>query len=198
MISAHPKAVLASGNQGKLLELQDALAITRWTLVNQSDLEVPEADENGLTFVENALIKARNAAVHTGLAAIADDSGLVVPALGGAPGIYSARYSGQGDAANNEKLLHAMRELKGEQRRARFVCVLVFLRHATDPLPLIAEGRWEGFISRDPCGEGGFGYDPVFLPEGQARHAAELSKQEKRALSHRGKAVTMLCQALLA
>ena len=190
------QAVLASGNQGKLRELQHALSGTGWTLSNQSDFGVPEADETGLTFVENALIKARNAAQHTGLAAIADDSGLVVPALGGAPGIYSARYSGRGDAGNNEKLLAAMRDFDGEQRRARFVCVLVLLRHADDPLPLIAEGCWEGFIANAPRGDKGFGYDPIFLPEGQIRHAAELSQDEKRALSHRGKAVALLCQAL--
>jgi XTP/dITP diphosphohydrolase len=193
--TGHP-AVLASGNPGKLRELQHALAGTGWTLSNQSDFGVPEANETGLTFVENALIKARNAAQHTGLAAIADDSGLVVPALGGAPGIYSARYSGRGDAGNNEKLLAAMRDFDGEQRRARFVCVLVLLRHADDPLPIIAEGCWEGFIANAPRGDKGFGYDPIFLPEGQIRHAAELSQDEKRTLSHRGKAVALLCQAL--
>jgi len=193
---ASHQAVLASGNQGKLRELQHALAETGWTLANQSDFDVPEAEETGLTFVENALIKARNAAQHIGLAAIADDSGLVVPALGGAPGIYSARYSGRGDAGNNEKLLAAMRDFDGEQRRARFVCVLVLLRHADDPLPIIAQGCWEGFIANAPRGDQGFGYDPIFLPEGQIRHAAELSQDEKRALSHRGKAVALLCQAL--
>ena len=196
MSEASHQAVLASGNQGKLRELQHALAETGWTLANQSDFGVPEAEETGLTFVENALIKARNAAQHTGLAAIADDSGLVVPALGGAPGIYSARYSGRGDAGNNEKLLAAMRDFDGEQRRARFVCVLVLLRHADDPLPIIAQGCWEGFIANAPRGDQGFGYDPIFLPEGQIRHAAELSQDEKRALSHRGKAVALLCQAL--
>ena len=196
MSSEIQQAVLASGNQGKLLELQHALASSGWTLSNQSDFGVPEAEETGLTFVENALIKARNAAQHSGFAAIADDSGLVVPALSGAPGIYSARYSGRGDAGNNEKLLEAMCDFDGEQRRARFVCVLVLLRHAEDPLPVIAEGRWEGFIANAPRGHQGFGYDPIFLPEGQIRHAAELSQDEKRALSHRGKAVTLLCQAL--
>lgn len=196
MIATLQQAVLASGNQGKLLELQHALAATGWTLSNQSAYGVPEACETGLTFVENALIKARNATLHTGLAAIADDSGLVVPALGGAPGIYSARYSGLGDAGNNEKLLAEMRGLDGEQRRARFVCVLVLLRQTDDPLPIIAEGHWEGFIANAPRGDKGFGYDPIFLPEGQIRHAAELSQEEKRALGHRGKAVALLCQAL--
>ncbi len=196
MTASRNKAVLASGNPGKLLELQDALAMTRWELVNQSVFDVPEAEETGLTFVENALIKARNAAQHTGLAAIADDSGLVVPALDGAPGIYSARYSGHGDVANNEKLLQAMCNFDGAQRRARFICVLVFLRHAEDPLPIIAEGHWDGFIANAPCGHAGFGYDPIFLPEGQIRHAAELTKHEKRALSHRGQAVKALSHAL--
>ena len=196
MTASRNKAVLASGNPGKLLELQDALAMTRWELVNQSVFDVPEAEETGLTFVENALIKARNAAQHTGLAAIADDSGLVVPALDGAPGIYSARYSGHGDVANNEKLLQAMCNFDGAQRRARFICVLVFLRHAEDPLPIIAEGHWDGFIANAPCGHAGFGYDPIFLPEGQIRHAAELTKHEKRALSHRGQAVKTLSHAL--
>ena len=170
--------------------------MTRWELVNQSVFDVPEAEETGLTFVENALIKARNAAQHTGLAAIADDSGLVVPALDGAPGIYSARYSGHGDVANNEKLLQAMCNFDGAQRRARFICVLVFLRHPEDPLPIIAEGYWDGFIANAPCGHAGFGYDPIFLPEGQIRHAAELTKHEKRALSHRGQAVKTLSHAL--
>lgn len=170
--------------------------MTRWELVNQSVFDVPEAEETGLTFVENALIKARNAAQHTGLAAIADDSGLVVPALDGAPGIYSARYSGHGDVANNEKLLQAMCNFDGAQRRARFICVLVFLRHAEDPLPIVAEGHWDGFIANAPCGHAGFGYDPIFLPEGQIRHAAELTKHEKRALSHRGQAVKALSHAL--
>lgn len=196
MTASRNKAVLASGNPGKLLELQDALAMTRWELVNQSVFDVPEAEETGLTFVENALIKARNAAQHTGLAAIADDSGLVVPALDGAPGIYSARYSGHGDVANNEKLLQAMCDFDGAQRRARFICVLVFLRHAEDPLPIVAEGHWDGFIANAPCGHAGFGYDPIFLPEGQIRHAAELTKHEKRALSHRGQAVKALSHAL--
>ena len=196
MTASRNKAVLASGNPGKLLELQDALAMTRWELVNQSVFDVPEAEETGLTFVENALIKARNAAQHTGLAAIADDSGLVVPALDGAPGIYSARYSGHGDVANNEKLLQAMCNFDGAQRRARFICVLVFLRHAEDPLPIVAEGHWDGFIANAPCGHAGFGYDPIFLPEGQIRHAAELTKHEKRALSHRGQAVKALSHAL--
>lgn len=196
MTASRNKAVLASGNPGKLLELQDALAMTRWELVNQSVFDVPEAEETGLTFVENALIKARNAAQHTGLAAIADDSGLVVPALDGAPGIYSARYSGHGDVANNEKLLQAMCNFDGAQRRARFICVLVFLRHPEDPLPIIAEGYWDGFIANAPCGHAGFGYDPIFLPEGQIRHAAELTKHEKRALSHRGQAVKALSHAL--
>ena len=184
--------VLASGNEGKLRELQHALAPLSLSLQTQRSLGVEDAVEDGLTFVENALIKARHAAACTGLPALADDSGLVVPALGGAPGIYSSRYSGQGDAGNNSKLLDAMATLSGTERDAYFVCVLVYLRASDDPCPIIAEGRWHGRIATQREGEGGFGYDPVFaLPELNCT-AAALSPEQKTALSHRGKAVAAL------
>ncbi|MEE4204410.1 MAG: RdgB/HAM1 family non-canonical purine NTP pyrophosphatase [Halieaceae bacterium] len=184
--------VLASGNPGKLAELQHALSPLGWALRPQSDWQVPEAEETACTFVENALIKARHAAEHTGLAAIADDSGLVVPALGGDPGIRSARYSGGGDAENNALLLERMALLSGDDRKAFFIAVVVLLRAPDDPTPVIAEGRWHGRIATQPCGDLGFGYDPLFVVEGDGRHAAELSKDEKTALSHRGIAIAAL------
>jgi len=185
--------VLASGNQGKLDELQDALAPVGMVLRKQSDLGVTEAVEDGATFVENAIKKARNACQQTGYPALADDSGLVVPALGGAPGIHSARYSGEGDAGNNLKLLAAMQGLEGEERSAHFVCVLVLLQSATDPSPLIVEARWHGHIGLVPKGAHGFGYDPLFLvTDKKGLTAAELALEQKRAISHRGQAVAML------
>ena len=185
--------VLASGNQGKLNELQDALAPVGMVLRKQSDLGVTEALEDGATFVENAIKKARNACQQTGYPALADDSGLVVPALGGAPGIHSARYSGEGDAGNNLKLLAAMQGLEGEERSAHFVCVLVLLQSATDPSPLIVEARWHGHIGLVPKGAHGFGYDPLFLvTDKQGLTAAELALEQKRAISHRGQAVALL------
>ena len=185
--------VLASGNQGKLDELQGALAPVGMVLRKQSDLGVTEAVEDGATFVENAIKKARNACQQTGYPALADDSGLVVPALGGAPGIHSARYSGEGDAGNNLKLLAAMQGLEGEERSAHFVCVLVLLQSATDPSPLIVEARWHGHIGLVPKGAHGFGYDPLFLvTDKQGLTAAELALEQKRAISHRGQAVAML------
>lgn len=188
--------VLASGNPGKLRELQDALAGLGWQLVPQGELGVDDVEETGRTFIENAILKARHAAAATGLPALADDSGLVVPTLGGAPGIYSARYSGQGDAANNTKLLAALEGVPESGRGAWFVCVLAFMVSAEDPSPRVAEGRWHGRIATAPRGEGGFGYDPVFIVGELNRHAAELSAAEKRAYSHRGKAVAALHRAL--
>jgi len=210
--------VLASGNLGKLKELQAAMLDTGLKLqpqsdfavpeaeedgltfienaLNQSDFAVPEAEEDGLTFVENALKKARNAALHTGLPALADDSGLVVPALGGAPGIHSARFSGQGDTQNNEKLLQEMLPLHGQDRKAWFVCVLVKIASANDPTPIIAEGYWHGHIAKLPSGTSGFGYDPLFQVDESGRTAAQLSRAEKQALSHRGQAVRILRQKL--
>jgi XTP/dITP diphosphohydrolase len=188
--------VLASGNRGKLAELQHALGPLGWTLRPQSEWSIPEAEETAATFVENALIKARHAAALCGHPAIADDSGLVVPALDGAPGIYSSRFSGQGDDANNALLLQRMQGLGGEQRAAFFIAVVVWMRSPEDPTPVIAEGRWHGQIAEVPSGDGGFGYDPLFIPNGLQRSAATLSKEEKTALSHRGIALRALSHQL--
>lgn len=192
------KIVLATGNAGKVKELGAMLAPLGMNVVPQSDFSVADAIEDGTTFVENAIIKARHAARLTGLPAIADDSGLVVDALGGAPGIHSARYSGEhaSDASNIDKLLGAMAE--HSERSARFVCCLVYLRHAADPLPIICQGLWQGEIARQRCGDGGFGYDPVFFVPALGKHAAELSKEEKNAVSHRGKALQQLLAELRA
>ena len=189
--------VLASGNAGKLRELQDALAPTGLRLKTQSEFDVPEAVEDGSTFIENAIKKARNASSFTGLPALADDSGLVVPALNGAPGVHSARYSDGGDSANNEKLLAAMSEFEGDARAAWFVCVLVLLNSATDPSPLIAEAKWHGKIAMASKGSGGFGYDPLFLVDGlDGLTAANLDVAQKRKVSHRGLAVSILREKL--
>lgn len=196
MSTTQNPTVLASGNKGKLKELQLALSGTGLILKPQSEYAVPEAEEDGLTFIENALKKARNAAQHTGYAALADDSGLVVPALGGAPGIHSARYAEGGDAANNAKLLEEMSKLPGADRSAWFVCVLVLVSSPTDPSPLIAEGYWHGSIATDPRGSEGFGYDPLFCIDETGRTAASLTASEKQELSHRGKAVHKLRQQL--
>ncbi|MGD9255091.1 MAG: RdgB/HAM1 family non-canonical purine NTP pyrophosphatase, partial [Chromatiales bacterium] len=157
--------VLASGNIGKVREINQLLSQSGFEVIPQSDFGVPEAEETGLTFIENALLKARNAAMHTGLPAIADDSGLEVDALMGAPGIYSARYAGAGasDEQNLEKLLAAMENVPDAQRTARFQCLMVCMKHAEDPTPLICQGTWEGSILREARGAHGFGYDPVFL-----------------------------------
>lgn len=186
--------VLASGNAGKLAEIQNALADFGVELISQKTLGVTDAIENGLSFVENAIIKARHAAAITGLPALADDSGLEVDYLKGAPGIYSARYSGENanDAANNQKLLDALKNVPVEKRSARFVCVLVYMRHANDPMPLIFQGTWEGRILEQADGEGGFGYDPLFFVPDLNLTAARLSKTEKNAISHRGQALSEL------
>ena len=194
---AESTVVLASGNAGKLRELQDALAPTGLRLKTQSEFEVPEVVEDGSTFIENAIKKARNASRFTGLPALADDSGLVVPALNGAPGVHSARYSDGGDSANNEKLLAAMSEFEGDARAAWFVCVLVLLSSATDPSPLIAEAKWHGKIGMEPKGSCGFGYDPLFLVDGlDGLTAADLDVAQKRKVSHRGLAVSVLREKL--
>ncbi|WP_417766268.1 RdgB/HAM1 family non-canonical purine NTP pyrophosphatase [Spongiibacter tropicus] len=182
------KIVVATGNRGKLAEFSQLLG-ERFELLSQKDLKVDEAEETGLSFVENALLKARNAAAQTGLPALADDSGLCVNALNGAPGIYSARYAGNGasDTDNNAKLVE---KLAGENnRRAHFHCALVFVRHATDPAPIICEGRWPGEIIDTARGGNGFGYDPHFYVAALDKTAAELSPEEKNRLSHRGQAV---------
>ena len=194
------KILIASNNPGKIREIQAILADHDVEIVSQSAFEIPEAEETGLTFVENAILKARHAARHSGLPAIADDSGLEVDALGGAPGVYSARYAGvrATDAANNAKLLDELREVSDGRRGARFRCVMVFLRHAADPSPLIAQGAWEGAILRESRGSGGFGYDPLFLVPERGCAAAELADEEKNHLSHRGKALRELAGMLFA
>ena len=193
------KLVLASSNQGKLEELRGLLADTGIELVAQSDLGVADAEETGTTFVENALIKARHASLQTGLPALADDSGICVDALNGAPGLYSARYAGEhGNADRNiDKLLDALKDVAGEQRGAHFYCVLVLLRHAHDPQPLIVEGEWRGRILHERRGTGGHGYDPVFFDTQRGQTAAEMPLAEKNRISHRGKALAGLKQRLL-
>jgi XTP/dITP diphosphohydrolase len=190
--------VLASSNAGKVRELNQLLGGLQLEVVPQSHFNVADADETGLTFVENAILKARHAAQHTGLPALADDSGLEVVALHGAPGIYSARYAGAkaSDAENLRKLLGLLKDVPEEKRGARFQCVLVYLRHALDPTPLICQGTWEGRILREPRGANGFGYDPVFYVPTHAVSAAELSPELKNSLSHRGQALRQLLAGL--
>jgi XTP/dITP diphosphohydrolase len=192
------RIVLASGNAGKVRECNQLLSDTDLEVVPQSEFGVPDIEETGLTFVENALLKARNAAGHTGLPAIADDSGLEVDALGGAPGIYSARYAGADatDQDNLDKLLDALHGVDDDQRSARFQCVMVYLRNAADPTPRIFQGTWEGRILRQARGSGGFGYDPVFLVPELQQTSAELPAEEKNRLSHRGQTLRQLAAAL--
>ncbi|WP_213990676.1 RdgB/HAM1 family non-canonical purine NTP pyrophosphatase [Sodalis sp. dw_96] len=192
------KIVLATGNAGKVAELAGLLVDFGLDVVAQTSLGVESAEETGLTFIENALIKARHAARVTGLPAIADDSGLAVDFLGGAPGIYSARYAGPDadDRQNLDKLLIALKGVPENHRGASFHCVLVYLRHADDPIPLVCHGAWRGVIGLDAVGEGGFGYDPVFRIPALGRTAAELSRTEKQGLSHRGQALAMLLDGL--
>ncbi|MBT1443297.1 RdgB/HAM1 family non-canonical purine NTP pyrophosphatase [Shewanella sp. JM162201] len=192
------KIVLASGNKGKLKEFNEMFASFNLEVVAQSEFSVPEVEETGTTFVENAIIKARHAAAITGLPAIADDSGLEVDILEGAPGIYSARYAGVGakDTDNWQKLLAA---LDGKtERSARFQCVLVYMRHAKDPTPVIAQASWEGQIGVEAKGDNGHGYDPIFIAEGGELTAAEMSSEAKNAVSHRGKALELLLEAFKA
>lgn len=191
------RVVLASSNRGKVREFSELLSGQDKVVIPQSDFAVPDADETGLTFVENAILKARNASAHTDLPAIADDSGLEVDFLNGAPGIYSARYAGQGGSeANNGKLLQALSAVETALRGARFQCVLVYLRHADDPTPIICQGTWEGRILTSPRGEAGFGYDPLFFVPEENCSAAELSAERKNELSHRGQALRCLLAAL--
>ncbi len=192
------KIVLASGNPGKVREINELLAGHDIEVVPQSEFGVPEAEETGLTFVENAILKARNAARHTGLPAIADDSGIEVDALRGAPGIYSARYAGPGasDEDNLRKLLAELEGVPEAERTARFQCLMVYMEHAEDPTPLIFQGTWEGRILDAPRGENGFGYDPVFFVPEHGCSAAELAPEQKNALSHRGQALRQLVAAL--
>ena len=195
------KIVLASGNKGKLVELQNALDDFDVALIPQSEFDVSDADETGLSFIENAILKARHASEITGLPALADDSGLEVDALKGAPGIYSARYSAlepvetSGTDKDNNNNLKLLRELNGvpvDQRTARFHCVLAFVKHALDPNPIICQGAWEGRIQASLDGEGGFGYDPLFFVESMNATAAQLTKEQKNTISHRGLAIQQL------
>ncbi|MDR2212170.1 MAG: RdgB/HAM1 family non-canonical purine NTP pyrophosphatase [Pseudomonadales bacterium] len=191
--------VLASGNRKKLDELQKILAGKNLTFVPQTALEISEAEETGLSFVENAIIKARHASELTQLPALADDSGIEVDALKGAPGIYSARFAfmhgkGNGDAANNDLLLELLENVPEAQRSARYHCAIVLMRHARDPMPLICTGSWEGIILREPRGSHGFGYDPLFYLPPQHCSAAELSPTVKNSLSHRAIALRQLLQ----
>lgn len=192
------KIVLATGNAGKVNEMRALLDDLGFQIQAQSEFDVPQAEETGLTFVENALIKARNASRHTGLPALADDSGLEVDVLNGAPGIYSARYAGAeaSDDDNNRALLAALKDHREEDRTARFHCVLVLLRHWQDPVPQIFSAAWEGHILAEARGEGGFGYDPLFQPLGLDLSSAQLAPSEKNKLSHRGQALARLRTAL--
>ena len=198
MTSQVSKIVLASNNSGKLREFNDLFASTGINIIPQSEFSVEDAIEDGLSFVENAIIKARHACAITQLPAIADDSGIEIDALKGKPGIYSARYSGEhgNDKQHNQLVLKQLKGIKHEQRTARFQCVLAFMRHEHDPTPLICQASWEGYILEEERGANGFGYDPLFwIPEKQCS-SAELAKEEKNKLSHRGKALALLLDAL--
>lgn len=192
------RIVLASNNPGKVREISQLLAPLKLEVVPQAEFGVTEIEETGLTFVENAILKARNAARHTGLAAIGDDSGLQVDALHGAPGIHSARYAGTNgnDQANIARLLGELLDVPEAQRTARFQCLMVYLRHAEDPTPIICQGTWEGRVLFAPRGANGFGYDPVFFVPTHSCSAAELPADAKNQLSHRGQALRKLLQAL--
>ncbi|AHE97165.1 NTP phosphatase [Thioalkalivibrio paradoxus ARh 1] len=190
--------VLASGNPGKIREFTTLLQPIGIELIPQSHWSVPEAEETGLTFVENAILKARNAALHTGMPALADDSGIEVDALNGQPGIYSARYAGPDadDQDNNEKLLEALAGVPRPERTARFRCVMAFLTHAEDPSPILAEGTWEGLIATKPSGHGGFGYDPIFILPQYGRTSADVPEQVKNRRSHRAQALNSMVAQL--
>jgi XTP/dITP diphosphohydrolase len=192
------EVVLASGNHGKLRELSDMLSPLGFDIHPQSDWDVPEAEEVAPTFIENALAKARNAAGYTGLPSLADDSGLVVPALDGEPGIFSARYAGENanDQANMDKLLTTLERRPGNDRQAYFYCAMVLVNKADDPAPLIATARWHGEILHSPRGDGGFGYDPIFAVSGLHSSAAELDSDQKHKISHRGQALRELVRQL--
>ena len=192
------KIVFASGNAGKVREIAELLDGLDIDVLPQSEFDVPEIEETGLTFLENSILKARNAAQHTGLPAIADDSGIAVDVLQGHPGIYSARFAGLGasDEDNLLKLIDMIKPFPEEQRTARFICSMVYLRHKDDPVPIIAQGIWEGQLVTDPKGENGFGYDPVFYVESQQCTSAELPPEVKNKLSHRGQALMQLLDKL--
>jgi len=190
--------VIASNNRGKIAELEALLSPLKLTLVAQRELGVSEADEPAFTFVENAIIKARHASDATGLPALADDSGLAVDALGGRPGVRSARFAGDNvtDQENVDALLAALKGVPTEARGAQFHCVLVYLRHANDPTPIICHGCWPGQILEQPRGDGGFGYDPIFLAPETGTSAAELTREQKAGISHRGRALALLSEQL--
>jgi XTP/dITP diphosphohydrolase len=190
------KIIVASNNQGKIKEFKQILN-SQFDLISMSELNIQELPETGLTFVENAIIKARNASKQSGLPAIADDSGLVVDALNGEPGIYSARYSdSKDDISNTEKVLHKMRNIPHDKRTARFWCAIVFMRHYLDPNPIIIQKGWEGLITYEPKGKNGFGYDPIFYVPTHDQVSAELDPVEKNKISHRGQALKALIQEL--
>jgi XTP/dITP diphosphohydrolase len=190
--------VLASANSGKIKELQQMLGGLGFNIVPQTQLNIADIEETGLTFVENSILKARNAAAHSSLPAVADDSGLEVDFLKGAPGIYSARFAGEAatDASNRDKLLELMKDVPADQRTARYQTVIVYMRHSNDPTPIICQGTWEGTIAFDEKGDGGFGYDSIFQVTETNCRAAELDKESKNKLSHRGKAIASLLQRL--
>ncbi len=194
------KLVIASGNKGKLRELAALLEPLDYDVHTQAEFNVPDVEETGTTFVENAIIKARNAALHTGLPAVADDSGIEVDALDGAPGVYSARFSAPDatDEKNNALLIEKLRDVPEAQRSARYRAVIVYMRHAADPSPIICEGSWEGLIVLEPQGDGGFGYDPYFWVPSHGCTSAQLSADQKNALSHRGQALRELVSKLSA
>lgn len=192
------KIVLASNNAGKVREINQLLSDQQIQVVPQKEFGIGDIEETGLTFVENAILKARNAAKESGLAAIADDSGLEVDALKGAPGIYSARFAGSdcNDQNNNIKLLESLKDIPEQERTARFQCVMIYLRHEEDPTPIICQGTWEGRILQTPSGENGFGYDPLFFVPERNCSSAELPAATKNQLSHRGQALRKLLAAL--
>lgn len=197
-VSPLQTVILASGNPGKLREFSGLLSDLNLNVVPQSEYRITAAEETGLSFVENALIKARHAAKFSGLPAMADDSGIAVDALNGEPGIYSARYAGPdaSDLDNLNKLIHAIRQLPDDERSASYHCVIAYMQHAEDPMPLIATGSWEGRLIEEPRGDGGFGYDPVFYLDDYQCTAAELDPADKNRLSHRGQALRDLLQQL--
>ena len=192
------KIILATGNLNKVREISASLQGSNIEIMPQSMFNVPDADETGTTFVENAIIKARNCAAHTGEAAMADDSGIEVDALGGAPGVHSARYSGEhaNDDKNTALLLRNMEDVPDGKRTARYWCVMVYMRSASDPTPIICQASWEGVIIREKRGTNGFGYDPVFLIPALGKTAAEVSLEVKNSMSHRAKAIRMMTEKL--
>lgn len=193
------QVILASNNKGKVKEINAVLEELSIKVIPQSEFNVEEAEETGLSFVENAIIKARNAAQSTGLPAIADDSGIEVTALNGVPGIYSARYAGVGasDEDNLNKLLEETKHFSDDERIAQFVCVMVYMRHANDPIPIISQGIWKGTLLKEPTGENGFGYDPIFYVPTHNCASAELSPEIKNSLSHRGQALRQLVKLMV-